>query len=406
MAKQGHLVQIFEKLAIPGGRFTHFDYQGFAVPSGAFHAFPGGNNGPLARCLRIIGIEVELISPQPAFMINIEGEYYQLSAKRKNYRPGGLRKRIGLINNLHSRTQLVRILLNTLRNHDQAISDTLKLISEGNLTIQLFDHLTKFSFGVPVEEASTNSLVKALFSQHFADEGILRFGNRALIESLTKFINQHGGKVYCEKCVRSFNIKGKRATSISLTDGTLVNSDMVISNAEPMATVAMLGEYATEEMKQKARKLIPAYGAAHAIRSQSSLLPHNSIDIPLHLKSISGILPISQITAELSPVNWHFALAYQWLDRNVNIADQLDSAQQEIRGYLGSHAEIFNSAVYQGNYPAATVSSCLHQQGDARFSPEVAGVENVFLVGQHVQGNGIAAEIIGDSCAKLWRKIR
>lgn len=405
MAKKGFSVKVFEKLAIPGGRFTHFDYQGFSVPSGAFHAFPGGGNGPLARSLRTIGIEVELIFPQPAFMVNVDGDYYPLSVKRKKNRHTGLRKRIGLSSSLRIRMQLVRILLRAACNQDQSIAEVLHSISAADLTVLLFDHLTKFSLGVSVEEASATSLVKALFAQRFSDEGILRYGNRALIEKLSQFINKHGGEICCEQTVERINIKEKRAESVLLADGRLVNADIIISNAEPAATVAMLGEYAPVEMKRKAERLIPAYGAAHSIRSRQPLFNHRSIDIPLQLAFISGIIPISELTAELSPSGWHYALAYQWLDRKENVAEQLAGAQQELTGYLGRHAEVFNSAVYYGNHPAATVSSCLHQQGDARFAAEVAGLENIFLVGQHVQGNGIAAEIIGDSCAKLWRKL-
>jgi len=56
LAARGHRVTVLEALDVIGGRFTHLDYQGFAVPTGAFHALPGGQHGLIAACCARLGV--------------------------------------------------------------------------------------------------------------------------------------------------------------------------------------------------------------------------------------------------------------------------------------------------------------------------------------------------------------
>jgi phytoene dehydrogenase-like protein len=63
LALPGRRVTFLESLDIIGGRFTHLDYQGFALPTGAFHTLPGGAYGPIAACLRRLGIPLEVVEP-------------------------------------------------------------------------------------------------------------------------------------------------------------------------------------------------------------------------------------------------------------------------------------------------------------------------------------------------------
>ena len=405
LARHGYGVTMFEKLSLIGGRFTHIDYEGFAVPTGAFHAFPGGVGGPLSHCLRTLGVDIELITPQPAFHINIDGDYYPLSVNRKHYRQSGLRERIGMPRSNRFRLTMLAAVLKAYLNVDRPAADVINAVSHNALALRLFDHLTKFSLGVPLAEASTAAIIQAIFAQKFHDEGFLRHGNRALVDALAQVITGHGGEIHRNAPVIRLQFEGERATGVVLAGGQSVPADMVILNSDMHTTLELLGEHAPERLRRKARVLHPAHGAAHAIRSRQRLLPHQGIDIPVHLDTIAGIVPISAITDQLSPPGWHYALAYQYLDQRRDTTEQIETASMELRGYLGEQIDLFNTAIYRGKHPAATVAPSFQQQGQQRMPPSIPGITNLYCVGQDICGHGIAAEIIGNSCAKLWRRL-
>ncbi|MBU4373185.1 MAG: NAD(P)-binding protein, partial [Euryarchaeota archaeon] len=49
LAKKGYKPLILEKLSFFGGKFTSFNYYGYEIPTGAFHALPGAQYGNVGR---------------------------------------------------------------------------------------------------------------------------------------------------------------------------------------------------------------------------------------------------------------------------------------------------------------------------------------------------------------------
>lgn len=404
LASRGRTVTFLEALDFVGGRFTHIDYEGFAVPTGAFHALPGGMHGPIGDCLRTIGIELPLVSPDPALMIVTGGQRYPLHFPPFQGRNFALRRAL----NIHRKGAFVgRTLaygIAGLFGRDHTVAEWFRGLSPDDQAIRLVDHLTTFSFGVSAAESAVLYILRSLKAQRHAPEGFLPGGNRSLVTALLDSALARGATLRTRTPVTRILFDGDRATGVETADGARLGARLVISNAGIHRTAALLGDHAPREFRQQTERARPAYGAGHAIRCRRPLHDHASIEMPLDLDQIAGIAPISRLCPNLCPSGWHFSLAYQVLDVALPIEPQLTAARRELTSHMGADIDIFNSAVFQGGYPAAAVAPRVGQHGNARFAPTIPGLRALYLAGEDLAGYGFAAEIIGDSCRTLWRR--
>lgn len=399
LASHGWQVTVLEALSLLGGRFTHIDFEGFAVPTGAFHAFPGGRSGPLARCLALLGIEVDLAEPTPCFQVTVNDMHFPLDLRASA--GSGLTDALGAPRRRQILRHLAPAVVAGLLGRDCSVASALAGLPGGEQLLPLFDHLTSFAIGVPAAATSLTDLVRALWVQRFAREGFLRQGNRGLIDALAGYASRHGATILPKTRATGIAVKGGTAVGVQ-ADGHFFPADLVIANIGRQATIALLNGASIDFHDTP---MTPAWGASHAIRSRLRLSETASIDIPLALPHIAGIAPISTLCPALAPPGWHYSLAYQVLDQGRDVDAQLAAGTTELQAYLGSTADIFNIAVYRGEHPAALVAPSLGQGGRLRPAAIFPGVRQLYLAGHDVRGVGIAAEIIGDSCRRLWRTL-
>ena len=406
LAARGRRVTFCEALGLIGGRFTHIDYEGFAVPTGAFHVLPGGSQGPIVTCLREIGVEVALTEPDPSMQIIWQGQQYPLFLSSARHRHPSLRRAVGMEKSLPFALRSAGYWFAGVCGHDHSVADLVGGRTAHEPAVRLFDHLTKFSFGVSADEASAFYLMRSLLTQRFGREAFLLDGNRGLVTALCDFALAHGATLRLKTPVTRIVRDSGRAVGVETTEGEHIPAGMVISNAGARKTAALLGADTALVFREKVAQMQPVHGATFAIRCQRRLHAHTGIEIPVDLETIAGIVPVSNICPALCPRDWHFSLAYQSLARDEAIAPQLERARQELTQHLGADIDIFNTATYHGAHPATGMAPTVGQHGNARIPPEIPGLAGLYLVGDDSAGYGFAAEIIGYSCRRLWRRWR
>lgn len=405
-ARQGRAVTLLEALDFVGGRFTHIDYQGFAVPTGAFHSLPGGRRGPIYQCLETLGLEVPLVEPDPSFLIVTPGETYPVdlcklaSGGSGAGRAVGLRHRAGLAPWLLKASLLWRIGIDT------PVAAFVPPFCSAPHALAMLDHLTEFSLGVPAPEASVVELVASLRRQRFGREGFLTAGNRSLVEALRTCAETHGAELRLRTRVDRLLVEGGRVCGVATVEGEELRAPLVISGAGGVRTAALLGSHAPAALSALLQHRRSAAGAAHAVRCRRRLLDHSSVEIPTVLPHIAGIVPVSNLCPGLAPPGWSFALAYQGLESGRPVEEQVAEGHTELRDYLGADVEVFNTAVYAGTHPAAALSQSLGQHGRRRLPLHFRELPGLYLAGHDVAGYGTAAEAIGDSCQRLWGQVR
>lgn len=404
LASKGYDVTFLEQLDIAGGRFTHIDFEGFAIPTGAFHAFPGGIGGPISQCLQKLGIPIDLVIPDQSFIIDLNGKMLPLNIRKKSGTKSGTSKIFGLDNKFKLLTALVEAGLISLVGKDMSVDKFIEKAGGNKQAIQLFDHLTKFSVGVSVDLASIVDISRSLFVQNLGKEGFLRRGNKDLIDTLVQFLSSHGSQFKFNTTVSRLVFDDTHVSQVITNTGDYVG-DVIIFNVGMHRSAKILADRAPNELISLARKSIPAWGAAHAVRCRRRLHHRDSIILPLKYDSIAGIVPVSEICPLLCPEGWSFSLVYQALNRENMIEEQINSAYTELYDYLGDDIDVFNTAIYRDTHPAAAIAQMIGQNGTARLPLHFKGMPNIYFVGHDVQGAGIAAEIIGDSCRHVWKII-
>jgi len=404
LAARGRRVTFLEALDITGGRFTHIDYQGFAVPTGAFHALPGGSHGPLAACCRKQGIALDVVEPNPAFMVATADKYFPIYLPLFQGRNRALRTALGIHRPGRFALRTIRYALESAFGLERPVINWMRGLSRDDRLYRVLDHLAKFCFLVPLADASMSYVLRSLsLIRRGTGEGFLRDGNRALITALLDKAQAHGAVLRTRTPVARILAEGGRAVGVETSAGERLEVSLIVSNAGASRTVNLLGEQAPACWRERLQQVRPAFGATHAIRSRERLHEHTCIELPLDLDHVAGIAPISNLCSGLCPPGWHYSLAYQVLDPEQPIGEQVEAARRELSAHFGPRAQVFNTATYYRDHPAAGVATRLGQCGTARFSPAVPGIAGLYLAGEDAVGYGFAAEVIGDSTPRLWR---
>ncbi len=404
LAAHGWQVTFCEALSICGGRFTHIDYEGFAVPTGAFHAFPGGKDGMLYKCLRDIGVEVDLVEPDMALNIVIDGKSYFVDMHKDPRGGSGFGSQIGIPRKKLAK-RMALAAAKAVVGIDTQLEKLLSKISHNDLAIDVFDHLVRFSQGVSIDEASAVDIWLSLRAQDLNGESLLKYGNKSMIDAIVAKAKEHGAEFETKSPARKIIVENGRATRVVTDDGKEFEGDVIISNAGAKKTMELLGASAPQRIVKKAKSMLPAWGVGYSVRSKKPMHETNSIEFPIDLDHIAGIAPISMLCPALAPDGWHYSLAYQYLYREADVTEQVELGKKELMDYLGDDVEIFNTACYHKEHPAATTACIMGQHGSNRFPAKVPQIAGLYLVGQDVRGRGMAAEIVGDSSRRLMRRL-
>ena len=154
---------VLEKLGFIGGKFTQFDYQGFAVPTGAFHTLPGGVNGHIMSALKRLGLSVEAHSMPAILYVEKRGRlhpmYSRLKANLHNrdsmFRAFGL---LDLISLARMGRDLRRVRLLPPGTYRRTLAENLRRFHVSAGAGRMLSKILEFSTAVPADVADMADL--------------------------------------------------------------------------------------------------------------------------------------------------------------------------------------------------------------------------------------------------------
>lgn len=406
LARKGYKPLILEKLSFFGGKFTSFNYNGYEVPTGAFHALPSGCNGNIGKIIKYLNLNIEIIDASPSFIVPINNRDYIIPINPDDYKYAFSKNSFLNILSLKEKMQLIKILYVIMYSKcvipDISFEKFLKKYTNSYKLIKLIDMIIGFTNSTTIEDSSAIDIVTSMRLQERKFEGVIKGGCKALILELITFIEVNGGTVVNNTEVNEILIKNKKAIGVSSGKNTYF-SNLIISNAGPKQTINLLKNNCPSWLITKEKQSIPVYGIAYSICSDKPLLKYKSVYLPFEAEKISGYLSISNFDSNLSPRNRHYILAYQFFNKFENINDVIKLGKIDLLRLFPqiSDENIFNINVYKDDWPATFTQQRTGQTGSQRYPIKLKEFENVYMIGHDSEGYGFAAEIIGDAVLKL-----
>ncbi|NLS74384.1 amine oxidase, partial [Bradyrhizobium brasilense] len=177
-----------------------------------------------------------------------------------------------------------------------------------------------------------------------------------------------------------------------LRNGELVrvDTDLVISNAGPKATVALAGSEAfpADYIARVKNDLRPAANIVINVASREPLISHPGIVTFGKTRRLCNMANLSATCPELAPPGWHLYVAYAVpvpalgdFDADAEVALALEDLREQFTNF--DQAKILSIRVMRDDWPA--------QRSCAGYDlPRETGIEGLWCVGDAVKqyGNG------------------
>ncbi len=385
LAKDGHEVDIFERLPIHGGRFTNIDCKGFKLSTGALHMVPHGPGGPLASLLKDIGADVEIIRCKPMAVIRVP-----ITRKENDYNNGYKDinfNQFGTQFSLWHRIKLFFLLASTKKNPPTGVSfeEWIDRNLNENSARKIADSfcgwaLSLRSKDVPVEEAF--SIVKNLYK--YGGTGVPIGGCKGISDALVDVIKENGGNIHLKSEVEEILVKDGSTSGI-IADGEEYTADLVISDIGHPQTADLCknsdldAEYVknTEDIKSSA-------GIKICLGANEPLIGHSGALLTPFCRRVNGINEVTNIDPELAPPGKHLVMAHQCVtwDRLDNLEEEIDMGLKDLEElFAGKDYEVLLVQSYHNGWP-------VNRSASGSDPGNKTPVSNLYVVGDGAKGEG------------------
>ena len=367
-----------------GGRASTEEIEGFKVNIGAIAIEFGG---VFEETFHTVGAPLNIRAPEPASSFFLDGKLVDVGR-------GGWALLLGQLTK-----QAARILekfadarSGNLPDGRQSTEDWLKAYTSNATVHAIFRNLCAAIFA-----CNANELPARAFLTYFTGKGAFkRFGfcpegTIGVWNALASVVRRNGDIWLTTPAVK-IHTAGGRVEGVTLRrDGReiRIDTDLVISNAGPKATVALAGEAAfPPAYVEQLKELCPAANIVINIASREPLIGHPGIVTFGKTRRLCNMANLSATCPELAPPGWNLYVAYAVpvpalgnFDSNAEVALALEDLREQFPNF--GQAKILSIRVMRDDWPA--------QRSCAGYDlPRETGIEGLWCVGDAVKqyGNG------------------
>jgi phytoene desaturase len=379
-----HTLVVDDKSRI-GGRASTEEIDGFKVNIGAIAIEFGG---VFEETFHTVGAPLDIRAPEPASSFFLDGKLVDVGR-------GGWALLLGQLTK-----QAARILekfadarSGNLPDGRQSTEDWLKAYTSNATVHAIFRNLCAAIFACNADELPARAFLtyftgKGAFKRFgFCPEGTIGVWN-----ALASVIRRNGD-IWLEAPAVKIHSRDGRVEGVTvLRDGReiRIDTDLVISNAGPKATVALGGEAAfpPRYVEQVRHDLRPAANIVINIASREPLVSHPGIVTFGKTRRLSNMANLSATCPELAPPGWNLYVAYAVpvpalgdFDSDAEVALALEDLREQFPNF--AQAKILSIRVMRDDWPA--------QRSCAGYDlPRETGIEGLWCVGDAVKqyGNG------------------
>ena len=335
LVREGHRVEVFERMPVIGGRFINLDYKGYQLTTGALHMIPHGNKGPLATMLRQVGANVKIIpsSPQAVLRMPDNGgfkdiSFYNFSAPLSW--PNKLK-----LSYLTFKSRIIKP-------KDGTFKDWFSPFINDPWLVKLADAFCGWALSMRSDEVSASETLAIIENmRRYGGPGVPVGGCSAIIDALEQIILSGAGTIHTNRQVDRILMVDGRAVGVE-TGGESILGDAVISDIGHPATAQLYDHPATDEFREYMTAMEsarPSAGIKICLGADRPLIGHSGVLFTPYAKRVNGINEVTNVDPSLAPQEKHLIMSHQTL--------QSDDVQSEIELGLKDLEDIFKGKEYE-----------------------------------------------------------
>jgi phytoene desaturase len=389
-----------------GGRASTEEIDGFKVNIGAIAIELGG---VFEETFNTVGATLDIRTPEPASSFFIDGKLIDVGR-------GGWSLLLGQLTKQASRIleKFADARAGNLPDGRQSTEDWLKSYTSNTSVHAIFRNLCAAIFAcnaaeLPARAFLTYFTAKGAFKRFgFCPQGTIGVWN-ALASAIKR-----NGEIWPATPAVAIHSRNGRVEGVSVIrdrQNVRIDTDLIISNAGPKATVALGGEAAfpSDYVERVRNGLRPAANIVINIASRQPLLSHPGIVTFGKTRRLCNMANLTATCPELAPAGWHLYVAYAVpipalgdFDSGVEVELALADLREQFPNF--NQARVLSTRVMRDDWPA--------QRSCAGYDlPRETGIEGLWCVGDAVKeyGNGgtqacaETAKIVTDAILARWQ---
>ena len=368
-----------------GGRASTEEIDGFKVNIGAIAIELGG---VFEETFNAVGAALDIRTPEPASSFFIDGKLIDVGR-------GGWSLLLGQLTKQASRIleKFADARAGNLPDGRQSTEDWLKSYTSNTSVHAIFRTLCAAIFAcnaaeLPARAFLTYFTAKGAFKRFgFCPQGTIGVWN-ALASAIKR-----NGEIWLATPAVAIHSRDGRAEGVSVIrdrQNIRIDTDLIISNAGPKATVALGGEAAfpPDYVERVRNGLRPAANIVINIASRQPLLAHPGIVTFGKTRRLCNMANLTATCPELAPAGWHLYVAYAVpipalgdFDSGAEVELALADLREQFPNF--NQARVLSTRVMRDDWPA--------QRSCAGYDlPRETGIEGLWCVGDAVKeyGNG------------------
>ncbi len=380
-------VTLFERSEKLGGRFRNISQEGFQLTTGALHMIPHGNTGPLAQLLREAGVSCTIVDSAPWGTFFHEGKEVRFSQIQKEL---PISKKIAAARMLFE--------MRHFTGPDKSVEEYLNARWDDPVVHQIARSFLGWSLSCTTADLPARDLYHIVKNTYrYGGPGVPLGGCGGVVSALESVLRQRGVSLHHKKITR-ICVEAGSAVGVEDEDGTYYADTTIVSDIGIKATCGLIEHGLLEQAYLQDVASIPESGGIKInVSSDSSLISHTGVLLPLGLERVEGVNQVTNIDPSLAPAGKHLVMAHQTL-RGKNLRTEVSRGIADLEELFGnSDFDVLCAQSYYGKNPVNRAS----QGRDVCTFP----VNGVFLVGDGSKGcggievDGIALGIIAQRAA-------
>jgi phytoene dehydrogenase-like protein len=405
LSDAGYQVEIFERLPIIGGRFTNLSYKGFQLSSGAFHILPHGPSGPLAKILKEVGADVEIIRSDLTILRVPQKK--DSSDYKKGFKDISFTDFSSLLSH-KDRLKIALLIVSTRKNRPtgKTLEAWIKYQFKDEWLLRFADSFCGWALSLKSDDVPVEEIFEIIENMYrFGGPGVPMGGCKGITDALESVIAANGGKIHTETEVSKILVEYGKAAGVIIGEEAH-KADLVISNLGHAATASLCEEALSDEKAleylRKIKTLKPSAGIKICLAADEPLVGNSGVLLTPYTKRVNGINEVTQVDPRLAPPGKHLTMSHQYVaPENVkNLEAEIELGLQDLKEiFPNKKYEVLLIQSYHDSWPVNRAASGTDPGNETP-------IPGLYVVGDGAKGKGgIEVEGIALGVTATMKKI-